>query len=103
MQRCSRLDSRGKADLVCARIDPRSERTMQTRLPAVLLSATLLALGCATQPKDTATPTPTATPEPTKPPAKPIPDGFFTVTPLLVVKGADAAVDFYVKALGATK
>jgi PhnB protein len=53
----------------------------------------------------------TAKPEPVpqvaapvvKPAAKPIPDGFFTITPQLVVKGVDAAVDFYIKAFGATK
>ena len=33
--------------------------------------------------------------------AKPIPDGFHTVTPYLVVKGADKAIDFYTKAFGA--
>jgi uncharacterized glyoxalase superfamily protein PhnB len=35
---------------------------------------------------------------------KPQPEGFFTLTPSLVVAGdVDAAVDFYVKALGATR
>lgn len=32
---------------------------------------------------------------------KPIPDGFHTVTPYLVVKGAADAIDFYKKAFGA--
>jgi len=32
---------------------------------------------------------------------KPIPDGFHTVTPYLIVKGAAAAIDFYKKAFGA--
>ena len=32
---------------------------------------------------------------------KPIPDGFHTVTPHLIVKGAAAALDFYKKAFGA--
>ncbi len=32
---------------------------------------------------------------------KPIPDGFHTATPYLVVRGADKAIDFYVKAFGA--
>lgn len=32
---------------------------------------------------------------------KPIPDGFHTLTPHLVVKGADKAIDFYTKAFGA--
>jgi PhnB protein len=33
--------------------------------------------------------------------AKPIPDGYHAVTPYLIVKGADRAIDFYVKAFGA--
>src|SRR5262245_48186786 len=36
-------------------------------------------------------------------PAKPIPDGYHTVTPYLVCKGAAAAIDFYKKAFGATE
>jgi PhnB protein len=32
---------------------------------------------------------------------KPIPDGYATITPYLVVKDAAAAIDFYVKAFGA--
>jgi len=32
---------------------------------------------------------------------KPIPDGYHTVTPYLCVRGAAAAIDFYVKAFGA--
>ena len=35
--------------------------------------------------------------------AKPIPDGYHTVTPYLVVKGAAAALDYYKKAFGATE
>src|SRR5947209_10590875 len=35
--------------------------------------------------------------------AKPIPDGYHSVTPYLVVKGAAAAIDFYKKAFGATE
>ncbi len=34
---------------------------------------------------------------------KPIPDGYHTITPYLVVKGAAKAIDFYKKALGATE
>lgn len=34
-------------------------------------------------------------------PAKPIPEGFHTVTPYLVVKGAAQAIDFYKRAFGA--
>ena len=38
-------------------------------------------------------------------PAKvtPIPDGYHTVTPYLIIKGAAAAIDFYKKAFGATE
>ena len=34
-------------------------------------------------------------------PVKPIPDGYHTATPYLVIKGAAAALEFYKKALGA--
>jgi PhnB protein len=34
---------------------------------------------------------------------KPIPDGYHTVTPYLIVKGAAEAIDFYKKAFGATE
>jgi PhnB protein len=34
---------------------------------------------------------------------KPIPDGYHTVTPYLVVQGASKALDFYKKAFGATE
>jgi len=34
---------------------------------------------------------------------KPIPDGYHTVTPYLVVKGGASALDFYKKAFGATE
>ena len=79
--------------------------------PAVLFVAlTLLPLACSNSPKtDTATPEPSASappapaPEPPKPEVKPIPAGFFAVTPQIVVKGVDEAVDFYVKNLGASK
>ncbi|MBI1853275.1 MAG: VOC family protein [Planctomycetes bacterium] len=35
--------------------------------------------------------------------AKPIPDGFYTITPSLIVKGAAKAIEFYKKAFGATE
>jgi PhnB protein len=35
--------------------------------------------------------------------AKPIPDGFHTATPYLIVKGATRAIEFYKQALGATE
>ncbi len=34
---------------------------------------------------------------------KPIPDGYYSVTPYLIVKGAAKAVDFYKRAFGATE
>ena len=34
-------------------------------------------------------------------PVKPIPDGYHTVTPYLIVKGAASAIEFYKKAFGA--
>src|SRR4051794_11497009 len=36
-------------------------------------------------------------------PVKPIPDGYHTVTPYLIVKDAAGALDFYKKAFGATE
>jgi PhnB protein len=36
-------------------------------------------------------------------PVKPIPDGYRSVTPYLIVSGAAAAIDFYARALGATE
>lgn len=35
--------------------------------------------------------------------AKPIPDGYHSVTPYLIVKGASEAIDFYQRAFGATE
>lgn len=36
-------------------------------------------------------------------PVKPIPDGYHTATPYLIVKGAADAIEFYKKAFGATE
>jgi PhnB protein len=36
-------------------------------------------------------------------PVKPIPEGYHSVTPYLVIRGAAAAIDFYKKAFGATE
>ena len=36
-------------------------------------------------------------------PVKPIPDGYHTATPYLIIRGAAAALDFYKKAFGATE
>lgn len=35
--------------------------------------------------------------------AKPIPDGYHSVTPYLIIKGAAAAIEFYKEAFGATE
>lgn len=37
------------------------------------------------------------------PKAKPIPDGYHSITPYLVIKGADRAIEYYKKAFGATE
>jgi len=82
----------------------------KTHPNVLFIALTLLPLACSSSPKtDTATPETTASappapaPEPPKPEVKPIPEGFFAVTPQIVVKGVDEAVDFYVKNLGASK
>jgi PhnB protein len=36
-------------------------------------------------------------------PAKPIPDGYYTVTPYLYIRGAASAIEFYKKAFAATE
>jgi PhnB protein len=36
-------------------------------------------------------------------PAKSVPEGYFTVTPYLIMKGAGEAIEFYKKAFGATE
>lgn len=82
-----------------------------TKTTLILVALALAPLACSSSPKtDTATPdttasappTPAPAPEP-KPEVKPIPEGFHAVTPQIVVKGVDAAVEFYTKNLGATK
>jgi PhnB protein len=75
---------------------------------ALALASVLLACGGSSK-KDTAPPEPAPAPvvEPAPvaeaAPVAPIPEGRFTLTPALTVKGVDAAVDFYVAALGAKK
>lgn len=80
---------------------------LRSALFSTIVLAPIAGLVLACGPKaDTATPEPAPAPAPApvvKPAVKAIPDGFFTLTPQLVVKGVDAAVDFYVKAFGATK
>jgi PhnB protein len=46
---------------------------------------------------------PSETKEETGMPAKPVPDGYHTATPYLIVKGAASAIEFYKKAFGATE
>jgi len=71
------------------------------------LALSLAVVGCNKDKQDTSNPEPTTTtptePVAKAPAAKPIPDGFHTLTPMLHVKGVDAAVDFYTKAFGAQK
>lgn len=77
------------------------------KIPGALLSLLVIApLACGGAPKaDTAQPEPAAAPAPAPVAAavKPIPDGFFTLTPQLTVKAVDEAVGFYVKSFGATR
>lgn len=71
------------------------------------LGLSLLAGACNKDKEETTTPEPVTTapkePETKAPAANPIPEGYFTLTPMLHVKGVDAAVDFYTKAFGAEK
>lgn len=77
------------------------------KIRSALLSLLVFApLACGGSPKaDTAAPepAPAPAPAPVARAVKPIPDGFFAITPQLTVKGVDQAVEFYVKALGAKK
>jgi len=77
---------------------------MRISTPSFVLTLALVAIGCDKQTEPTTPPTAPTTPaEPTPVAVSPIPAGFFALTPNITVKGADAAVDFYVKAFGATK
>lgn len=62
----------------------------------------LLSVACD-KTEQTVPPAPKPVVEEPKPEVKAIPEGFFALTPSVTVVGADAAVDFYVKAFGATK
>ncbi len=73
---------------------------------SILSLLALAPLACGAPKADTAKPEPAPAPAPApvaKAPVKPIPDGFFVLTPQITVKGVDAAVDFYGKAFGAQK
>ncbi len=80
-----------------------------TLVQAAALALAVLATACGPKAQtDTAPPEPAPAPAPAEPvvekePVPPIPAGMFAITPTLTVKGVDAAVDFYVKALGAEK
>ena len=76
---------------------------MKIRSTFITLLA-LAPLACGAPKADTAKPEPTLAPAPAPvAKVKPIPAGFFVLTPQLTVKGVDQAVDFYVKAFGATR
>ena len=70
---------------------------------ATLVVLLALPLGCDKESSTTPPASAAAEMPPAAPTAKPIPDGFFTVTPQIVVSDVDAAVDFYGKAFGAQK
>lgn len=76
---------------------------MRTTPTALLFALALSALGCENQTPPTTTPEPKPEPVATPAPVKPIPEGFFELTPSITVVGVDAAVEFYVKAFGAQK
>ena len=71
----------------------------------VLTLLALAPLACGAPKADTAKPEPAPAPAPAPvvKNVKPIPEGFFVLTPQITVKGVDQAVDFYVKAFGATE
>lgn len=76
---------------------------MRTTPTALLLSLALSAVGCETQSPATTTPEPAPQPVATVAPVKPIPEGYFELTPSITVVGVDAAVEFYVRAFAAQK
>ncbi len=81
---------------------------MQFTRAAVLVTLGLVTACAGTKPDTTppepvAQPAPEPEPEPEPEPAKPIPDGFFALTPTIVVPDVDAAMDFYAKTLSAQK
>lgn len=65
------------------------------------LALVLLAPACG--PKQTTPPTTPPAAEPAPEPVAPIPEGYFTLTPALLVQDVDAAVAFYTTAFGAEK
>lgn len=70
--------------------------------PRLLWLSLLLAVACDKS-EETVPPAPKPVVEAPKPEVKPIPEGFFALTPSITVVGVDAAVDFYGKAFGAQK
>src|SRR5690606_33292303 len=79
----------------------RRNHPMLHRRSYLPLALVLLAPACG--PKQAPPPTTPPVAEPSAPPVEPIPEGYFTLTPSLVVQDVDAAVDFYVTAFGAQK
>jgi len=76
------------------------------KIRTIVVSVGLCAMACGPK-ADTVQPEPQPAPvveaPPAKPPAKPIPDGYHTLTPQLTVRGVDSALAFYEKALGAKR
>jgi PhnB protein len=71
---------------------------LQRRLSVLPLALALIAPACG--PKNQPPPKP-PTAEPEKAPVAPIPAGYFTLTPQLIVADVEAAIDFYTKVFGA--
>lgn len=93
----------GRARLDSAHASGLPSADMRTTPTALLFALALSALGCEKQTPPTTTPEPKPEPVATPAPVKPIPEGFFELTPSITVVGVDAAVEFYVKAFGAQK
>lgn len=74
-------------------------------LGSLLMFFMLAPLACGAPGSDTVKPEPAPAPAPAPvvQQARPIPAGFFAITPQLTVKGVDEAVAFYVTAFGATR
>ncbi len=84
----------------------RSPKQRDVSVPAPLVRRGITHIECNAASDQVPNPMPTSTPSPSsssKPAAKPIPNGFHTVTPYLVCDGASDAITFYEKAFGATE
>lgn len=76
---------------------------MRTTKPALLMILALWPSACEKQTPETVTPEPKPAPAEPVAQVKPIPEGFFELTPSITVVGVDAAVAFYTAAFGAQK